>query len=283
MSSLPWPGASAARSHCSCRGRRGHRWRVVTGGDGLPVDVEPFDTTYYINDVGQQGLDNIGVASAAASSSSPSRRSRLRFRRNMGEYRRGDLTQAFHQRPWGWTRPSRTASSTSRWWAWPRRGSVGRTTTVRPVGQHDSAPFNSTTTSSWPPSRGRILGTVPSAVLYDTAVRFCYNKLAGIFCYTSLGGGATFAAGGQAFGLVTTSNLHGAISSTPDGTVRAACGHADAGRLQDNGLNGKRRPWVRTLNCKPAQELRDGRRRESNGYRVWTGGKACTCPQHRFW
>ena len=27
----------------------------VTGGDGLPVDVEPFDTTYYINDVGQQG------------------------------------------------------------------------------------------------------------------------------------------------------------------------------------------------------------------------------------
>ena len=48
----------------------------VTGGDGLPVDVEPFDTTYYINDVGQQGPEpSIGVIPPAASSSSPSRRS----------------------------------------------------------------------------------------------------------------------------------------------------------------------------------------------------------------
>ena len=37
----------------------------VTGGDGLPVDVEPFDTTYYINDVGQQGPEpSIGVTSS---------------------------------------------------------------------------------------------------------------------------------------------------------------------------------------------------------------------------
>ena len=40
----------------------------VTGGDGLAVDVEPFDTTYYVNDVGQQGPEpSIGVTSSGCS------------------------------------------------------------------------------------------------------------------------------------------------------------------------------------------------------------------------
>ena len=33
--------------------------------------------------------------------------------------------------------------------------------------------------------------------LYSEAVYFCYNKLAGIFCYTSYDGGATFPTGGR--------------------------------------------------------------------------------------
>ena len=55
---------------------------------------------------------------------------------------------------------------------------------------------------------------------YETAVYYCYNKLAGIFCFTSFDGGATFETGGQIIGLATTNGgLHGAISTAPDGTV----------------------------------------------------------------
>ena len=55
---------------------------------------------------------------------------------------------------------------------------------------------------------------------YETAVYYCYNKLAGIFCFTSFDGGASFEAGGQIIGLATTNGgLHGAISTAPDGTV----------------------------------------------------------------
>ena len=55
---------------------------------------------------------------------------------------------------------------------------------------------------------------------YETAVYYCYNKLAGIFCFTSFDGGASFEAGGQIVGLATTNGgLHGAISTAPDGTV----------------------------------------------------------------
>ena len=32
---------------------------------------------------------------------------------------------------------------------------------------------------------------------WETAAYFCYNKIAGIFCYTSFNGGATFEVGGQ--------------------------------------------------------------------------------------
>ena len=55
---------------------------------------------------------------------------------------------------------------------------------------------------------------------YETAVYYCYNKLVGIFCFTSFDGGATFEAGGQIIGLATSNGgLHGAIATTPDGTV----------------------------------------------------------------
>ena len=48
--------------------------------------------------------------------------------------------------------------------------------------------------------------------LYETAVYYCYNKLVGIFCFTSFDGGATFETGGQIIGLATTNGgLHGAI------------------------------------------------------------------------
>ncbi|MBT3772725.1 MAG: exo-alpha-sialidase, partial [Euryarchaeota archaeon] len=52
---------------------------------------------------------------------------------------------------------------------------------------------------------------------YSEAVYFCYNKLAGIFCYTSFDGGQSFEVGGQIYGLATTNGgLHGAITTAPD-------------------------------------------------------------------
>ena len=46
------------------------------------------------------------------------------------------------------------------------------------------------------------------------------TTIAGIFCFTSFDGGATFEMGGQIIGLATTNGgLHGAISTAPDGTV----------------------------------------------------------------
>ena len=64
------------------------------------------------------------------------------------------------------------------------------------------------------------LGQITSGTVYETAVYYCYNKIVGIFCYTSFDGGATFEAGGQIVGLATTNGgFHGAISTAPDGTV----------------------------------------------------------------
>lgn len=55
--------------------------------------------------------------------------------------------------------------------------------------------------------------------LYPRAVYFCYNKLAGVFCYTSFDGGLTFPVGGSLLGLAGTGGLHGAITAGSDGAV----------------------------------------------------------------
>ena len=68
------------------------------------------------------------------------------------------------------------------------------------------------------------LGQITSNAIYETAVYYCYNKIVGIFCYTSFDGGATFEAGGQIVGLATTNGgLHGAIS-----TSSRRCGLCDS-------------------------------------------------------
>ena len=110
---------------------------------------------------------------------------------------------------------------------------------------------------------------------YETAVYFCYNKLAGIFCYTSFDGGATFALGGQAFGLVTTNGgLHGAISAAPDGTVYVPPRVATPTLVvsKDNGLNWEEKTMgtdVGTPNPRKNSEMAADA--DSNGFHVWTG------------
>ncbi|MDP7329361.1 MAG: sialidase family protein, partial [Candidatus Thalassarchaeaceae archaeon] len=119
------------------------------------------------------------------------------------------------------------------------------------------------------------IGGIVSQNFYETAVYYCYNKLAGIFCYTSFDGGATFEAGGQLYGLATTNGgLHGAITSAPDGTVYVTP------RVQtptvivsdDNGLTWFDRTMGEdTGTPNPRKNSEVATDTESNAYHIWTG------------
>ncbi len=111
--------------------------------------------------------------------------------------------------------------------------------------------------------------------VYPSAVYFCYNKLVGVFCYTSFDGGATFPIGGELVGLATTgAGLHGAITSAPDGTVYVPPRMSTPTVLvsHDNGLN-----WelvqvddsVGTPNPRKNPEVSTDA--QSNAYYTWIG------------
>tara|TARA_Y200000002_G_scaffold106846_1_gene87283 strand:- start:1698 stop:3179 length:1482 start_codon:yes stop_codon:yes gene_type:complete len=110
---------------------------------------------------------------------------------------------------------------------------------------------------------------------YETAVYYCYNKLAGIFCFTSFDGGASFEAGGQIIGLATTNGgLHGAISTAPDGTVYVTPRVATPTVIvsKDNGFSWSERYMgedVGTPNPRKNSEVSADT--ASNAYHVWTG------------
>ena len=104
-------------------------------------------------------------------------------------------------------------------------------------------------------------------------VYFCYNKLAGIFCYTSFDGGATFEVGGQ-IGLATTNGgLHGAITTAPDGTVYVTPRVATPAVIfsKDNGLTWDTREMgedVGTPNPRKNSEVATDS--NSNAYHIWS-------------
>ena len=111
--------------------------------------------------------------------------------------------------------------------------------------------------------------------IYETAVYFCYNKLVGVFCYTSFDGGATFPVGGQVIGLAGSGGLHGTITTAPDGTVYVPPRLATPTVLmsKDNGLT-----WTATAmqgegadTPSPRKNTEVGTDAASNAYHVWTG------------
>ena len=124
-------------------------------------------------------------------------------------------------------------------------------------------------------SSGYGIGGQFSQAYYETAVYYCYNKLAGIFCFTSFDGGATFNTGGLIFGLATTNGgLHGAITSAPDGTVYVTprVGTPTVIVSHDNGLTWFDRSMgedVGTPNPRKNSEVATDT--ESNAYHIWTG------------
>ena len=200
----------------------------VTGADGSPVDEPPLPLVFNFSDVGEDGAEpSIGVTSSGCIFF-------IAFEKVMRSCDHGasweDVTGplcAFQTNdPYGWVDPVtdrifnvQMQGLQTSWICWS--DDDGETWIGNP---HDSGttPLNDhikLASGPWT-SSGYGIGGQFSQTFYDQAVYYCYNKLAGIFCFTSFDGGATFEAGGQLFGLATTNGgLHGAITSAPDGTV----------------------------------------------------------------
>lgn len=111
--------------------------------------------------------------------------------------------------------------------------------------------------------------------VYETAVYFCYNKIAGIFCYTSFDGGASFEVGGQIYGMATTNGgLHGAITAAADGTVYVPPRVETPTIIlsKDNGMTWSERTMGLDVGTPyPRKNSEVGADSESNAYHIWTG------------
>lgn len=119
-------------------------------------------------------------------------------------------------------------------------------------------------------------GSAIAEVIYPQATYFCYNKLAGVFCYTSFDGGATFPVGGLVIGLASTGGgLHGSITTAPDGTVYVPIRTEEPllAYSKDNGLT-----WQTTTvgadvgTPNPRKNAEIGTDTENNAYQTWIGG-----------
>ena len=199
----------------------------VTGHDGLAIEGEPLAMDFVFSDVGEEGAEpSIGVTSSGCIFF-------IAFEKPMRSCDHGltwentaDATQAFFTNdPYGWVDPItdrifniHMMGLWTTWIGWSDND--GESWEANP---HDSgAPVNDHIklgSGPWTDEGYGIGGGVTSSI-YETAVYFCYNKLAYISCYTSYDGGASFEVGGNLVGIATANGgLHGAITSAPDGTV----------------------------------------------------------------
>lgn len=255
----------------------------VTGADGLPIDLEPIRMVFNLSDVGQDGAEpSIGVTSTGCVFF-------IAFEKVMRSCDYGETWEdvtgpmcAFQTNdPWGWVDPVtdrifnvQMQGLETSWICWS--DDDGDTWIGNP---HDSGttPINDhikLATGPWTTSGYGAIGQV-SQSFYDQAVYYCYNKLAGIFCFTSFDGGASFEAGGQVIGLATTDGgLHGAITSAPDGTVYVTPRVETPTVIvsKDNGLT-----WFAETMGEdsgtpyPRKNSEVATDTQSNAYHIWTG------------
>ena len=254
----------------------------VTGADGLAVDEPAIPFTYVFSDVGENGPEpSIGITSSGC----------MFFIALEKVMRSCDYGESWEDvsdyasapstsDPYGWVDPYtdrvfnvQMVGLATTWIAWSDNDGdnwIGNPHDSGPVPLNDHIKLGS---GPWTDDGYGSIGQTTS--VYDQAVYFCYNKLAGIFCYTSFDGGATFEIGGQIYGLVTTNGgLHGAVSSAPDGTVYVPPRVATPTIVfsKDNGLNWETRTMgedVGTPNPRKNSEV--GTDSESNAYHIWTG------------
>ena len=255
----------------------------VTGPDGKSINVPLLDMDFVFSNVGEQGAEpSIGITSSGCMFF-------IAFEKVMRSCDHGQSWEnvagplcAFQTNdPWGWVDPVtdrifnvQMQGLETSWICWS--DDDGETWAGN---SHDSGttPINDhikLASGPWT-SSGYGIGGQISQTYYDQAVYYCYNKLAGIFCYTSFDGGATFDAGGLLVGLATTNGgLHGAITSAPDGTVYVTPRVATPTVIisKDNGLTWFERNMgedVGTPNPRKNSEVATDT--ESNAYHIWTG------------
>ena len=256
----------------------------VTGSDGYEVNLPPLPLVFNFSDVGEDGAEpSIGVTSSGCIFF-------IAFEKVMRSCDHGESWEdvtgplcAFQTNdPYGWVDPEtdrifnvQMQGLETSWICWS--DDDGDSWVGNP---HDSGttPINDhikLASGPWT-SSGYGIGGQFSQAFYEQAVYYCYNKLAGIFCFTSFDGGASFEAGGQIFGLATTNGgLHGAITSAPDGTVYLPPRVATPAIIfsKDNGLTWEERTMgqdVGTPNPRKNGEVATDT--ESNAYNVWVGG-----------
>ncbi len=256
----------------------------VTDRNGQPVEMAPLNMTFQFSDVGETGKEpSIGITSSGC----------IFFIAMEKVMRSCDGGATWEETqdpvmcspttsdPYGWVDPItdrvfgvQMIGLETSWICWS--DDDGETWMGNP---HDSGttPLNDhikLASGPWTSSGYGLVGQITSS-FYETAVYYCYNKLAGIFCFTSYDGGATFETGGQIIGLATTNGgLHGAISTAPDGTVYVTPRVATPTVIvsKDNGFSWFERTMgedVSTPNPRKNSEVSTDT--ASNAYHVWTG------------
>ncbi len=255
----------------------------VTGPDGLPVDVALLPLVFNFSDVGENGPEpSIGVTSSGCIFF-------IALEKVMRSCDHGETWEEVQgpecspttSDPYGWVDPItdrifnvQMMGLETSWICWS--DDDGETWLGNP---HDSGttPINDhikLATGPWTGSGYGIGGSI-SQSFYETAVYYGYNKLAGIFCYTSFDGGASFEAGGKLVGPATwNGGLHGAISTAPDGTVYVTPRVETPTIIisKDNGFSWSERTMGEDVGTPyPRKNSEVATDTDSNAYHVWTG------------
>ena len=258
----------------------------VTDRTGASLEQSPIEMTFQFSDVGETGKEpSIGITSSGC----------IFFIAMEKVMRSCDYGEAWEETqdpiqcspttsdPYGWVDPItdrifnvQMIGLETSWICWS--DDDGQSWLGNP---HDSGttPINDhikLASGPWTSAGYGVIGQFTSGPIYETAVYYCYNKLAGIFCFTSFDGGASFEAGGQIVGLATTNGgLHGAISTAPDGTVYVTPRVETPSVIvsKDNGFTWFERTMGEDVGTPyPRKNSEISTDTASNAYHVWTGG-----------
>ena len=254
----------------------------VTDSFGMPVDEAPLEIDYIFSDVGETGKEpSIGVTSSGCMFFIAMEKPMRSCDYGASWENTADITQApFTSDPYGWVDPVtdrifniHMMGLFTTWIGWSDDNGeswLGNPYDSGPIPLNDHIKLGS---GPWVDAGYGIPGQL--SPFYSEAVYFCYNKLAGIFCYTSYDGGATFPTGGQIYGLATSNGgLHGAITTAPDGTVYVTPRVATPTIImsKDNGLTWDTREMGQDASTpNPRKNSEVATDSESNAYHIWTG------------
>ena len=256
----------------------------VTDSTGASIDVEPIEMSFFASSVGEDAAEpSIGITSTGCVFF-------IAFEKVMRSCDYGGTWEAKQDPvmcspttsdPYGWVDPItdrvfgvQMIGLETSWICWS--DDDGETWLGNP---HDSGttPLNDHIKLATGPWTDQGYGALANSnpLTFETAVYYCYNKIAGIFCFTSFDGGATFDTGGLIFGLATTNGgLHGAISTSPDGTVYVTPRVATPTVIvsKDNGFTWFERTMGEDAGTpNPRKNSEVSTDTDSNAYHVWTG------------